>query len=41
MKEYKAPEMTVYLFQAEDVLAPSLEAGEDETTPIIRNNFAD
>lgn len=41
MKEYQAPELTIYVFRAEDVLGPStITPGEDETTPIFRDNFA-
>ena len=42
MKEYQAPELTMYVFRAEDVLGPSqVTTGDDETKPIFNNNFAD
>ncbi len=40
MKEYLAPEMTVYLFRTEDVLGPSDPTpGEDEGPIAWKDNF--
>ena len=41
MKEYLAPEMTIYLFRTEDVLGPSTQPtpGADEGPIAWKDNF--